>query len=54
MKKEPETWSDIWWHHRKLGRPCEEAAFRADEWERKKKALERGERNRLIVARDRT
>lgn len=38
--KEPATWGDVFWSYVRRGYPREEAAFRADEWE-KRKEIER-------------
>jgi hypothetical protein len=29
------TWGDVYWHHVRKGRDRSDAAFRADEWERR-------------------
>jgi hypothetical protein len=36
-KREPKSWSDVWEHHVSNGQPYEEAAYRADQWEKKRK-----------------
>lgn len=35
------TWSEIWWKWRRKGAPCEEAAFRAQEYEDRQKRREK-------------
>jgi len=35
--KKPKTWGNVWTRFVKLGKPYEEAAYRADQWERQKK-----------------
>lgn len=34
--REPATWADVWWAWVIRGYPREEAAFRADEWEKRR------------------
>lgn len=34
---EEKTWGDVMWKHIRNGAPREEAAYRADEWERRRK-----------------
>lgn len=45
MKREPKTWSDVWTYHVKNGKPYKEAAFRADQWEKRQKAAAEADRN---------
>lgn len=42
----PKTWGDVYWRHKTSGMPPEEAAFRADEWERARKT---GVRDALLA-----
>lgn len=35
--RERETWGDVMWRHIRNGVPREEAAYRADQWERRRK-----------------
>jgi hypothetical protein len=34
VRRRETTWDDIWWKWVRKGVPREDAAFRADEWER--------------------
>ena len=38
---EERTWGDVFWKHVRLGKPFEEAAYCADEWERQRKLKEK-------------
>jgi len=46
-KREFTSWSDVWTYHVKKGRAYEEASFRADEWERKRKTEINVQRSQL-------